>query len=101
MPQGVPLARQDASHWKSRYESAVRDIEFLRTVILMLGVFFFVVVIWCVTLDVRCADTGFFCGEWNFVTVFSMVCFAIAALMIVLVIVRVYRRHRQRKGENE
>ena len=45
------LARQDASHWKSRYESAVRDIEYLRTVILMLGVFCFVVVIWCVTLD--------------------------------------------------
>ena len=39
------LARQDASHWKSRYESAVRDIEYLRTVILMLGVFCFVVVI--------------------------------------------------------
>jgi hypothetical protein len=33
--------------------------------------------------------------------VFSMVCFAIAALMVVLVIIRVYRRHRQRKGENE
>lgn len=95
------LARQDAAHWKVRYESAVRDIEFLRTVILMLGVFFFVVVIWCVTLDVRCADTGFFRGEWNFVAVFSMVCFAIAALMVVLVIIRVYRRHRQRKGENE
>lgn len=52
------LARQDASHWKSRYESAVRDIEYLRTVILMLGVFCFVVVIWCVTLDLRCADIG-------------------------------------------
>lgn len=79
----------------------VRDIEFLRTVILMLAVFFFVVVIWCVTLDVRCADAGFFRGEWNFVAVLSMVCFAIAALMVVLVIIRVYRRHRQRKGENE
>ena len=44
---------------------------------------------------------GFVRGEWNFVAVFSMVCFAIAALMVVLVIVRVYRRHRQRKGENE
>ena len=95
------LARQDASHWKSRYESAVRDIEYLRTVILMLGVFCFVVVIWCVTLDLRCADIGFFRGEWNFVAVFSMVCFAIAALMVVLFIIRVYRRHRQRKGENE
>ena len=95
------LARQEASHWKSRCESAVRDIEFLRTVILMLAVFFFVVVIWCVTLDVRCADAGFFRGEWNFVAVLSMVCFAIAALMVVLVIIRVYRRHRQRKGENE
>ena len=95
------LARQDASHWKSRYESAVRDIEYLRTVILMLGVLFFVLVIWCVTLDLRCADIGFFRGEWNFIAVFSMVCFAIAALMVVLVIVRVCRRHRQRKGENE
>ena len=101
-PSGrAELARQDASHWKSRCESAVRDIEFLRTVILMLSVFFFVVVIWCVTLDVRCADAGFFRGEWNFVAVLSMVCFAIAALMVVLVIIRVYRRHRQRKGENE
>lgn len=95
------LARQDASHWKARYESAVRDIEYLRTVILMLGVFFFVVVIWCVTLDVRCADIGFFRGEWSFGAVFSIACISIAALMVVLVIVRVYRRHRQRKGENE
>ena len=95
------LARQDASHWKARYEAAVRDIEYLRTVLLMLGVFIFVLVIWCVTLDLRCADIGFFRGEWNFVAVFSMVCFAIAALMVVLVIIRVYRRHRQRKGENE
>ena len=93
------LARQDASHWKSRCESAVRDIEFLRTVILMLAVFFFVVVIWCVTLDVRCADAGFFRGELNFVAVLSMVCFAIAALLVVLVIVRVYRRHKRRKEE--
>lgn len=93
------LARQDASHWKARYEAAVRDIEYLRTVILMLGVFVFVVVIWCVTLDVRCADIGFFRGKWNFIAVFSMVCFAIAALMVVLVIIRVYRRHRQRKEE--
>lgn len=67
----------------------------------MLGVFCFVVVIWCVTLDLRCADIGFFRGEWNFVAVFSMLCIAIAALMVVLVIIRVYRRHRQRKGENE
>ena len=95
------LARQDASHWKARYEAAVRDIEYLRTVILMLGVFFFVVAIWCVTLYLRCADTGFFRGEWNFIAVFSMVCLAIAAFMVVLVIIRVYRRHRQRKGENE
>lgn len=95
------LARQDASHWKARYEAAVRDIEYLRTVILMLGVFFFVVVIWCVTLDLRCADIGFFRGEWNFGAVFSIACISIAALMVVLVIVRVCRRHRQRKGENE
>lgn len=93
------LARQDASHWRARYEAAVRDIEYLRTVLLMLGVFFFVVVIWCVTLDVRCADIGFFRGEWNFVAVFSALCFAIAALMVVLVIVRVYRRHKRRKEE--
>lgn len=95
------LTKADAAHWKARYEAAVRDIEYLRTVILMLGVFFFVVVIWCVTLDLRCADIGFFRGEWNFVAVFSMVCFAIAALMVVLVIIRVYRRHKQRKGEKE
>lgn len=95
------LTKADAAHWKARYEAAVRDIEYLRTVILMLGVFIFVLVIWCVTLDLRCADTGFFHGEWNFVAVFSMVCFAIAALMVVLVIIRVYRRHKQRKGEKE
>lgn len=95
------LARQDAAHWKVRYEAAVRDIEYLRTVLLMLGVLFFVLVVWCVTLDLRCADIGFFRGEWNFIAVFSVVCFAIAALMVVLVIIRVYRRHRQRKGENE
>lgn len=95
------LARQDAAHWKVRYEAAVRDIEYLRTVLLMLSVFFFVLVIWCVTLDLRCADIGFFRGEWNFIAVFSVVCFAIAALMVVLVIVRVYRRHKQRKGERE
>lgn len=93
------LARQDASHWKARYEASARDIEYLRTVILMLGVLFFVLVIWCVTLDLRCSDTGFFRGEWNFIAVFSMVCFAIAAFMVVLVIVRVCRRHRQRKEE--
>ena len=93
------LARQDASHWKARYESAVRNIEYLHTVLLMLGVFFFVVAIWRVTLDLRCADTGFFRGEWNFVAVFSMVCFAIAAFMVVLVIIRVYRRHKRRKEE--
>lgn len=93
------LARQDASHWKARYEASVRDIEYLRSVILMLGAFFLVLVIWCVTLDLRCADIGFFRGEWNFVAVFSMVCFAIAALMVVLVIVRAYRRHKQRKEE--
>ena len=95
------LSRRDAAHWKARYEAAVRYAEYLRTVILMLGVFFLVLVIWCVTMDLRCADVGFFRGEWNFVSVFSMVCFAIAALMVVLVIIRVYRRHRQRKGENE
>ena len=67
----------------------------------MLGVFCCVVVIWCVTLDFRCADIGFFRGEWNFVAVFSIVCFAIAAFMVVLFIIRVYRRHRQRKGENK
>ena len=95
------LARQDAAHWKVRYEAAVRDIEYLRTILLMLGVLFFVLVVWCVTLDLRCADIGFFRGEWNFIAVFSVVCFAIAALMVVLFIIRVYRRHRQRKGENE
>ena len=84
-----------------RYEAAVRDIEYLRTILLMLGVLFFVLVVWCVTLDLRCADIGFFRGEWNFIAVFSVVCFAIAALMVVLVIVRVYRRHRQHKGERE
>lgn len=67
----------------------------------MLGVFFFVVVIWCVALDLRCADIGFFRGEWSFGAVFSIACISIAALMVVLVIVRVCRRHRQRKGENE
>ena len=95
------LARQDAAHWKVRYEAAVRDIEYLRTVLLMLGVLFFVLVVWCVTLDLRCADIGFFRGEWNFVAVFSMVCFAIAAVMVVLVLVRVCRRHKQHKGEKE
>nr|DAH32310.1 MAG TPA: structural protein [Caudoviricetes sp.] len=93
------LARQDAAHWKSRYETAVRDIEYLRTFLLMLGVFFLVLVIWCVTLDLRCADIGFFRGEWNFIAVFSVVCFAIAALIVVLVIVRAYRRHKQRREE--
>ena len=95
------LARQDAAHWKARYEAAVRDIEYLRTFLLMLSVFFFVLVIWCVTLDLRCADIGFFRGEWNFVAVFSMSCAAVAAVMVVLVIVRVYRRHKQRNGERE
>lgn len=97
----IRAASPESDLTKARYEAAVRDIEYLRTVILMLGVFIFVLVIWCVTLDLRCADTGFFHGEWNFVAVFSMVCFAIAALMVVLVIIRVYRRHKQRKGEKE
>ena len=68
---------------------------------LWLGGFCVVVVSWGVTRDLRCADSGFFRGDWNFVAVFSMLCIAIAALMVVLVIIRVYRRHRQRKGENE
>ena len=95
------LARQDASHWKSRYESAVRDIEYLRTVILMLGSFFLVLVIWCVTMDLRCTEVGFFRGRWSFGAVFSMACAVIAAVMVVLLIVRVCRRHKRRKGEKE
>lgn len=95
------LARQDAAHWKARYESAVRDIEYLRTIILMLGVFFLVLVVWCVAMDLRCTEVGFFRGQWNFGAVFSMACASIAALMVVLVIVRVYRRHKQRMGEKE
>ena len=95
------LARQDASHWKSRYESAVRDIEYLRTVILMLGSFFLVLVIWCVTMDLRCTEVGFFRGRWSFGAVFSMACALIAAVMVVLLIVRVFRLHKRRKGEKE
>ncbi len=95
------LARQDAAHWKARYEASVRDIEYLRTVILMLGAFFLVLVVWCVAMDLRCTDVGFFRGEWNFAAVFSMFCAAAASLMVVLVIVRIYRRHRQRRGEKE
>ena len=95
------LARRDASHWKSRYESAVRDIEYLRTVILMLGSFFLVLVIWCVTMDLRCTEVGFFRGRWSFVAVFFMACTAIAAVMVVLLIVRVCRRHKRCKGEKE
>lgn len=95
------LARQDAAHWKARYEAAVQDTEYLRTVILMLGAFFLVLVVWCVTMDLRCTEVGFFRGEWNFAAVFSMACAAVASLMVVLVIVRIYRRHRQRKGEKE
>lgn len=95
------LARQDASHWKARCESAERDVEYLRTVLLMLGVFFLVLVVWCVAMDLRCTEIGFFRGRWSFGAVFSMLCVAVAAVMVVLVIVRVCRRHRQRKGENE
>ena len=95
------LARQDAAHWKARYEASVRDIEYLRTIILMLGVFFLVLVVWCVTMDLRCTEVGFFRGQWNFGAVFSMACAAVASLMVVLVIVRVYRRHKQRMGEKE
>lgn len=93
------LARQDASHWKARCESAERDVEYLRTVLLMLGVFFLVLVVWCVTMDLRCTEIGFFRGRWSFGAVFSMLCVAVAAVMVVLVIVRVCRRHRQRKEQ--
>ena len=89
------LARRDAAHWKARYESSVRDIEYLRTVILMLGSFFLVLVIWCVTMDLRCTEVGFFGA------VFSMACAVIAAVMVALLIVRVCRRHKRRKGEKE
>lgn len=92
------LARQDAAHWKARYEAAVQDTEYLRTVILMLGAFFLVLVVWCVTMDLRCTEVGFFRGEWNFAAVFSMVCAAVASVMVVLVIARVCR-HKQRKEE--
>lgn len=95
------LARRDASHWKSRYESAVRDIEYLRTVILMLGSFFLVLVVWCVTMDLRCTEVGLFRGRWSFGAVFSMACALIAAVMVVLLIVRVFRLHKRRKGEKE
>lgn len=93
------LARQDASHWKARCESAERDVEYLRTVLLMLGVFFLVLVVWCVTMDLLCTEIGFFRGRWSFGAVFSMLCVAVAAVMVVLVIVRVCRRHRQRKEQ--
>lgn len=93
------LARQDASHWKARCESAERDVEYLRTVLLMLGVFFLVLVVWCVAMDLRCTEIGFFRGRWSFGAVFSMLCVAVAAVMVVLVIVRVCRRHKRRKEE--
>lgn len=93
------LSRRDAAHWKARYEAAVRYAEYLRTVILMLGVFFLVLVIWCVTMDLRCADVGFFRGRWSFGAVISIACAAIASLMVVLIIVLVCRRHRQHKEE--
>jgi len=93
------LARQDAAHWRARCESAERDVDYLRTVLLMLGVFFLVLVVWCVTMDLRCTEVGFFRGQRNFSAVFSMVCAAVAAVMTVLVIIRVYRRHRQRKED--
>lgn len=95
------LARRDAAHWKARYKSSVRDIEYLRTVILMLGSFFLVLVIWCVTMDLRCTEVGFFRGRWSFGAVFSMACAVIAAVMVALLIVRVCRRHKRRKGEKE
>ena len=95
------LARRDAAHWKARYESSVRDIEYLRTVILMLGSFFLVLVVWCVTMDLRCTEVGFFRGRWSFGAVFSMACAVIAAVMVALLIVRVCRRHKRRKGEKE
>ena len=93
------LARRDAAHWKARCESAERDVEYLRTVLLMLGVFFLVLIVWCVTMDLRCTEIGFFRGRWSFGAVFSMLCAAVAAVMVVLVIVRVCRRHRQRKEQ--
>lgn len=93
------LAQQDAAHWKARCESAERDVDYLRTVLLMLGVFFLVLVVWCVTMDLRCTEIGFFRGRWSFGAVFSMLCVAVAAVMVVLVIVRVCRRHRQRKEQ--
>ena len=65
----------------------------------MLGVFFLVMVVWCVTMDLRCTEIGFFRGRWSFGAVFSMLCVAVAAVMVVLVIVRVCRRHRQRKEQ--
>ena len=95
------LARRDAAHWKARYESSVRDIEYLRTVILMLGSFFLVLVIWCVTMDLRCTEVGFFRGRWSFGAVFSMACALIVAVMVVLLIVRVFRLHKRHKGEKE
>lgn len=93
------LARRDAAHWKARCESAERDVDYLRTVLLMLGVFFLVLVVWCVTMDLRCTEIGFFRGRWSFGAVFSMLCVAVAAVMVVLVIVRVCRRHKQRKEQ--
>ena len=93
------LARLDAAHWKARCESVERDVDYLRTVLLMLGVFFLVLVVWCVTMDLRCTEIGFFRGRWSFGAVFSMLCVAVAAVMVVLVIVRVYRRHKRRKEE--
>lgn len=91
------LARQDAAHWKARCETAEREVDFLRTALLLLGALFLVLVVWCVAMDLRCTEVGFFRGVWNFGAVFSILCSAVAALLVVLVIVRVCRRHRQRR----
>lgn len=95
------LAQQDAAHWKARYDSSTKEIDYLRSVTLFLAVFVLLVTAWAVTMDLHCTDIGFYRGQWNFGTIFSLACLAAAACLVVVIVLRTFRRHRQRRREKE